>query len=161
MLPKLTFVGGIQKDSFNVSVENPQKIQVSWYIYQGGMLLEKGFGSEIDFKSKIEDRSQTYYVELLYSFGGSDHITSKEFEFREGSLDIALNLPDRVYPGQKVDAMIEVTDDEGNAVSGVDLTALATTAKLQYYLPDLPYYGSTSYPRSEKATYSRNEATAQ
>ncbi|MDQ2658629.1 MAG: carboxypeptidase-like regulatory domain-containing protein, partial [Bacteroidota bacterium] len=127
------------------------------YIYQGSELLQKGFGDEFDFKSRIEDRSQTYYVELLYSFGGSDHITSKEFEFREGSLDIALNLPDRVYPGQKVEAGIEVTDDEGNGVGGVDLTALATTAKLNYYLPDLPYYGTTSYARSDKATYTRNE----
>jgi alpha-2-macroglobulin len=157
MLPKLKFAGGIETDSFNISVENPQKIQLSWYIYQGSELLEKGSGPDVDFKSKIEDRSQTYYVELLYSFGGSDHITSKEFEFREGSLDVSLNLPDRVYPGQKVDATIDVTDDEGNPVSGVDLTALATTARLNYSVPDLPYYGSTSYPRSDKATYSRNE----
>jgi alpha-2-macroglobulin len=155
MLPKISFVGGIKKDSFNISIDNPQKIQVSWYIYQGSALLEKGFGTAIDFESKIEDRTQTYYAELLYSFGGADHITSKEFEFREASLDIVLNLPDRVYPGQKVDASIEVTDDEGHPVSGVDLTALATTAKLNYYLPDLPYYGSTSYSRSDKATYSK------
>lgn len=157
MLPKLDFVGGIEKDSFNISIDNPQKIQASWFIYQGSTLLEKGFGDEIDFKSGIEDRSQSYYAELLYSFGGSEHITNKEFEFREGALDIALNVPDRVYPGQKVDATIEVTDDQGNAVSGVDLTAMATTARLNYYLPDLPYLGSTSLTRSVKATYSKKE----
>ncbi len=158
MLPKIEFVGGILKDSFNISVENPQKIQLSWYIYQGNELLEKGFGTELDFKSAIEDRSQTYYAELLYSFGGADHIVSKEFEFRRGALDISLNLPDRVYPGQKVDATIEVTDDEGTPVGGVDLTALSTTARLNYYLPDLPYYGSTSYARPDQATYSKHEA---
>ena len=157
MLPKMSMVGGIEKDSFNISIDNPQKIQVSWFIYQGSALLAKGFGDEVDFKSAIEDRSQSYYVELLYSFGGSEHITNKEYQFREGSLDIKLNLPDRVYPGQKVDATIEVTDDEGNEVSGVDLTALASTAKLNYYPPDLPYYGPTSFQRSDKATYSKNE----
>jgi hypothetical protein len=157
MLPKLNFIGGIKKDSFNISIDNPQKIQLSWYIYQGTLLLEKGSGTSIDFKSRIEDRSQTYYVELLYSFGGADQITTRAFEFREGALDITLNLPDRIYPGQKVDATIEVTDEAGNGVSGVDLTAMATTAKLNYYLPDLPYYGTVSYPRSEKATYIKND----
>ncbi len=157
MLPKINFLGGIKKDSFNISIDNPQKIQVSWFIYQGSTLLEKGFGAEIEFKSEVEDRSQSYYVELLYSFGGSEQITSKQFEFLEGSLDIAFHVPDRVYPGQKVDATIEVTDDEGNAVSGVDLTALATTARLNYYLPDLPYHRSTSMTRSIQATYRKNE----
>lgn len=49
-----------------------------------------------------------------------------------------------------------MTDDEGHAVSGVDLTALATTAKLNYYLPDLPYYRYVSQARSEKATYRKS-----
>lgn len=157
MLPNIEFEGGILKDSFNISVVNPQQIQLSWYIYQGNELLEKGFGTDLEFKSAIEDRTRTYYVELLYSFGGSDHIASKEFEFRQGSLDISLNLPDRVYPGQQTEATIEVRDEEGIPVSGVDLTALSTTAKLNYYLPDLPYYGGTSYGRSEQATYSKSE----
>lgn len=157
MLPELELVGGIEKDSFNISMNNPQKIQVSWFVYQGSILLAKGSGDEMDFMSLIEDRTQSYYVQLLYSFGGSEHMIDREFQFREGSLDIAMNLPDRVYPGQKVDASIEVRDDEGNPVGGVDLTAFATTARLNYYPPDLPYYGTTSSPRSEKATYTKND----
>jgi len=157
MLPKITFIGGIQKDSFKIAVDNPQKIQLTWNIYQGSMLIAKGSGAEISHKSRIEDRSETYYAELLYSFGGVDHVTTKEFEFREASLDISLNIPDRVYPGQKVDATIEVTDEAGYPVGGVDLTALATTSKLNYILPDLPYYGATSQSRYEKATYSKDD----
>lgn len=157
MVPKIKFVGGIQKDSFNISIDNPQKLLVSSFVYQGSNLLQKEFGSEVEFKSKVEDRNNSYYVELLYSFGGSEHVVSKEFEFREGALDISLDLPERVYPGQKVDVNIDVKDDEGNPVSGVDLTALATTAKLNYYLPDLPYYGSKSGGRPDNATYRKNE----
>ncbi len=157
MLPKIHLAGGIEKDSFNVAIENLQQIAVSWYVYQGNELLEKGSGTEMEFKSRIENRELTYYVELLYSFGGSDHVITKEFPFRESSLNIAVNLPDRVYPGQKVDVDIEVTDDAGNPVSNVDLTAFATTAKLNYYVPDLPYYGTTSKERSPAATYTKHE----
>jgi hypothetical protein len=156
MLPWLEFAGGIQKDSFNISINNPQQVAVSWYIYRGAELLDHGFGTALDFKSKIEDRSTSYYAELLYAFGGSDHIIRREFMFRESSLDVTLDVPDRVYPGQKVDATIQVTDPEGNPVSGVDLTALATTARLDYQLPNLPYYGGTSAARLQQATYTRN-----
>lgn len=157
MLPQVEFEGGISKDSFNISVLNPQQIQLSWFIYQGNQLLEKGSGTELDYKSAILDRSRTYYAEVLYSFGGSDHITSRQFEFRHGSLDISLDIPGRVYPRQQVDATIAVTNEEGVPMSGVDLTAFATTAKLNYHVPDLPYYGNTSFPRSEQATYSKSD----
>src|SRR5690606_12801997 len=56
LLPKIEINGGIEKDSFNVVVNNPQKVPVSWYVYQGNELLEKGSGDEIEFKSKIENR---------------------------------------------------------------------------------------------------------
>jgi len=156
MLPKLEFIGGIQKDSVKISIDNPQKAEISWYIYQGSELLEKGAGTAPDFKSKIEDRTETYYAELFYAFGGAEHFLSRAFTFRESSLDIALDIPDHVYPGQQVEATLSVTNDEGLPVAGVDLTALATTAKLDYYLPDLPYYGDISHKRSQQATYSKN-----
>ena len=157
MLPKLEIEGGIQKDSFNIAVVNPQAIEFSWFVYQGSELLEKGAGPEMVFRNKIENRETSYYAELLFTFAGAEHIVSREFKFRKGELDISLNLPERVYPGQKVDALIEVTDDAGNAVSGVDLTALATTSKLNYYLPALPHYGQISNSRSAAATYTKRD----
>lgn len=161
--PYLDVVGGIQKDSFNIRLQNAQKLDVSWYIYQGSNLLKKGFGKELDYKSFIEDRTTTFYVEFLYSFGGEDHIKRTQYEFKEEFLDVSLNMPDKVYPGQQVDATILVRDQLGQPVRGVDLTALAITGKLNYHLPDLPYYGRSSAPRSIKAHYSKealNKRTA-
>jgi len=157
LIPEIRPEGGIQKDSFNIQLYNPQKLEVSWYIYQGSVLLQKGFGSEMDYRSLITDRTQTYYVELLYSFGGQENLKRKEYEFKEGFLNVSLDVPGRVYPGQQVDATIQVTDQSGQPVNGVDLTALAVTGKLNYTLPDLPYYGSGSAPRSQSAHYSKSD----
>jgi len=156
LMPTLELTGGIQKDSFNVSLNNPQKLEVSWYIYQGNALLSKGSGT-MDFKSTITDRSQTYYVELLYSFGGQENIMTKEYEFTDDILTVLLDLPDRVYPSQSVEALIKVQDQEGRPVSNVDLTAFAVTSKLGYYPPALPYYGSTSDARSKTADFSKKD----
>lgn len=157
LIPELELVGGIEKDSFNISLHNAQKIEVSWFIYQGSELLQKGFGIGLDYKSMITDRDQTYYVELLYSFGSQEHIKRWDYEFREDVLNVSLDVPDRVFPGQQADATIKVIDQLGNPVNGVDLTALAVTGKLNYRLPDLPYYGRSSQSRSMKAHYSKSD----
>ncbi|MBN2814053.1 MAG: carboxypeptidase-like regulatory domain-containing protein [Bacteroidales bacterium] len=155
--PKLELIGGIQRDSFRVYLNNPQKLEVSWYIYQGSHLLSKGFGHEMAFESLIDDRTHTYYVELLYSFGGQEYARRKQYEFKEDYLDVMLDIPDRVYPGQQVNATISVSDQSGNPLKNVDLTAMAVTGKLDYFIPDLPYYGSSSVPRPKSATYSKKD----
>lgn len=153
--PSLELLGGIMRDSFNVSLSNPQKIDVSWYIYQGSTLLKKGFGKELEFESLIENRAQTYYVELLYSFGGEERMERRQYDFKEEYLNVSLDIPERIYPGQKVDATIHVLNQLGEAVRDVDLTALAVTSKLGYYPQNLPYYGTSSTPRPKAATYSK------
>lgn len=157
MKPELKLLGGIELDSFKIQLDNPHKLLVSYYIYKGSTLLEKGFGKEINHCSLIEHRSETYYVDLLYSFGGLEHNIRRQYVFKEGQLQVSLDIPDRVYPGQVVDATINVTNQLGHPVSGVDLTALAVTSKLNYHLPDLPNYGSTSSARSKEAHYTKTQ----
>jgi len=155
--PELEIKGGITKDSFNVQLYNPQKLDISWYIYKGSTLLKKGFGQDMDYKSLIDDRTQTYYIELLYSFGGQEHLKRSQYVFKEDFLDVSIDIPERVYPGQQVDATIHVNDQLGGPVKGVDLTAWAVTSKLNYSLPDLPYYGSSSVPRPKRAYYDKRD----
>lgn len=155
LIPTLEIKGGIMKDSFNVSLDNPQKIDVSWFVYQGNDLLSRGSGTNIEYKSAITDRLGTFTVELLYTFGGQENILAKEFPFMDDILNVSVNLPEKVYPSQSVEALIKVEDQEGRPVSNVDLTAFAVTSKLGYYAPSLPYYGSTSLGRSRSADFSK------
>ncbi|HEX2977336.1 MAG TPA: hypothetical protein VHO68_15485, partial [Bacteroidales bacterium] len=155
--PAVEIKGGIERDSLKVWLENPHKLAIAWFIYQGGVLLERGSGNEFEFSTKIDDHTQNYYAEVLYSFGGEDKIRQRVFEFRENYLDISLDVPDKVYPGQEVNALVSVKDQHGNPVKGVDLLAMATTSKLDYSLPSLPYYGSTSLPRSMAVHYSKTD----
>jgi hypothetical protein len=157
LIPILEIKGGILKDSFHVSLNNPQKIEVSWFIYHENLLLSKGSGTTMEYKSSITDRSMTYTVELLYSFGGQENIMSKEFPFTDDILTVSVNLPDKVYPSQSVEALIKVEDQQGRPVSNVDLTAFAVTSKLGYYTPTLPYYGSTSSGRSRSTNFSKED----
>ncbi len=157
LVPELELTGGIVEDSFKIELKNPQKLDVSWYIYRGSELLKRGFGKEIDYDSLILYRTSTYYVELLYSFGGIDHVKRKQYVFKESNLNVSLDMPDRIFPGQEVNALIKVTNQLGDPVRNVDLTALAVTSKLNYYLPDLPYYGSSSSPRPKNDHFTKRD----
>jgi hypothetical protein len=161
MIPRLEIIGGIMKDSFNVSLDNPQKIEVSWFIYQGNDLLSRGSGATMEYKTAITDRTRTFTVDLLYSFGRQENILSKEYPFMDDILNVSVNLPNKVYPGQTVEALIKVEDQKGQPVSNVDLTAFAVTSKLGYYTPSLPYYGITSSGRSENTNFSKEDVNKQ
>ena len=155
--PDIKIQGGIDEDTFRIQIENPQKLDITHYIYQGSSLIQKGSGDTLDFKRKINSRESTYYIDLLFSFGGKEHIRRRQYVFKESNLDIGLDIPDRIFPGQEVEARILVKSDDGKPVKGVDLTAFATTSKLNYNLPNLPYYGGSSTPRPRKEDYSKRD----
>ncbi|MFN7373007.1 MAG: hypothetical protein ACK5WO_10535, partial [Cyclobacteriaceae bacterium] len=49
LIPTLVFTGGIRKDSFKIALNNPQKLEVSWFVYQGNELLANGSGKALDY----------------------------------------------------------------------------------------------------------------
>ena len=155
LLPKMEIQGGIDVDTFKVDLFNPHKLPVTWNIYQGSQVVAHGYGINISHRSIINDRSLSYYVEVLYAFGGKDRIVQKEYRFNDKALTIDLQLPSRVHPGETVDALIHVTNQSGAPVSGVDLTALASNSKLGYIPSGLPDYGTLSAKRSEAPTFDK------
>ncbi|NDV96047.1 hypothetical protein D0T84_14155 [Dysgonomonas sp. 521] len=154
---RLDLTGGIEKDSFNVKLVNPLALEVSWFIYQGNILLEKGSGSEFDFKYPNTDLEVAHYVEIFYFMGNEEEAYRRVFVPKTEFLDIDVNLPDRVYPGQKIDATVTVKDNLGKPVSGVDLTAFSVNTLLGHDVPDLPYYGAPPRTREQRATFSMDE----
>lgn len=155
LLPRIEIVGGFEKDTFKVALINPHEINVSWFIYHGSELLDKGYGTQIDHRSMIKERSSNYYVELVYSFANKERIRQRTYQFNDKALSVQMDLPDRVYPGQSMEAVISVTDQTGAPVGGVDLTAIAVNSKLDYYPPDLTDYGTRSAPREEPIRFDK------
>lgn len=153
--PVVEITGGILRDSFSVALRNPHKIETSWYVYSGSTLIDKGTGTTMRHRSMIDDRSRSYYVEVLYTFAGTERRKHREFPFNDKQLLVDLSIPDRVYPGQNIDASILVTNQAGQPVSGVDVTALGVTSKLNYNLVDLPDYGTSSARRDAPTHFSK------
>lgn len=152
--PLLDMEGGLVADSFNIKLINPLALDVSWYIYQGNILLQKGSGKELDFKYADPRLDVTHYVEVFYFMGDKEEVYRRTFVPKTQYLSLDLDMPDRIYPGQTLDATITVKDHFEKPVKGVDLTAFAVNTMLGYEVPDLPYYGDLPGTREKRATYS-------
>lgn len=157
MSSKLDITGGISADSFNIKLVNPLNLEVSWYIYQGNTLLEKGSGTEFDFQYPDTDLEVAHYAEIFYFLGDREEVYRRNFVPKTEFLDVDIDLPERIYPGQKLDATITVKDNMGKPVKDVDLTAFAFNSQLNYYVYDLPYYGPSPRTREQRSSYSINQ----
>ena len=154
---RLKLNGGIEKDSFCVSLSNPLQLELSWYVYQGNRLLQKGSGKEMEYRSGEVDPSSVYYVEIFYFMGDKECMLKRSYTSPSERLLIESDLPERVYPRQKVTTKLNVTNIQGHPVANVDLTAFAVNSQLNYYVPDLPYYGSAPRPCEQRASYSMQQ----
>jgi hypothetical protein len=150
----LNLTGGFKADSFNVKLVNPLQLDVSWYVYHGSSILQKGAGKELDFKSAEADYTSTYYVEIFYFMGKEEKVYRRVFTPQADYLSVNLDIPERIYPGQTVDASIRVSNNMGNPVSNVDLTAFGYNSLLNRDVPDLPYYGDPPNVREKRSSYS-------
>jgi len=157
---ELEIKGGLVKDSLVLELINPLGLDVAWYVYEGNMLLEKGSGKEIDFKKSYIDLDVAYFLEIFFTMGGEDQVYRRVFAPKKEFLNIDWDIPERIYPGQTVDSKIKITDSRGNNVKGVDITAFAYNSLLNYYVPNLPYYGNTPKGREKRDSYYINEKNA-
>lgn len=157
----LSIKGGLVKDSLTLELINPLALDVVWYVYEGNTLLEKGSGKDIDFKRAYIDLDVTYFLEIFFSLGGEDQVYRRVYVPKKEFLDIDWNMPNRVYPGQTVESKIKITDSRNRGVKGVDITAFAYNSLLDYYVPDLPYYGNTPKGREKRDSYYIEDKDAQ
>ena len=158
--PELDVKGGIMADSFNIQLVNPLNLDISWYVYQGDILIEKGSGKEFDFKYPNTNLEVAHYVEFFYHLGNRENVFRRTFIPETEFLVVDIDLPERVYPGQTLNAIVTVKDNMGKPVKGVDLTAFAYNSQLGYKVRDLDYYGPSPKYREQRASYSLQERNA-
>ncbi|WP_163214415.1 carboxypeptidase-like regulatory domain-containing protein [Bacteroides sp. 519] len=147
--------GGIENGKLDLELINPLGLNFTWYLYEGNILIQKGGQKGFDFvPHKAIDENKTYYLEIFYYIGEEERAFRRTFSADPKHLRMDVNLPERIYPGQKVNSTITVKDYNGKPIPNVDITAFAYNSLLRHYVPDLPYYGKTSEGREQRVSYS-------
>ncbi|MBD1366375.1 carboxypeptidase-like regulatory domain-containing protein [Mucilaginibacter sp. ZT4R22] len=134
-------------DSVFVSVANPRKLHFFYSVFTGGRLTDHGQADKLFYKKALSQNAPLTFV-INYIWAGVVKTETLYSTYRPDILNIAVKQPVSVYPGQKVQTDVVVTDAAGKPVANTDVTAWALTKKFSYNGPNVPYIGK---PKRYKA----------
>lgn len=126
-------------DSLYVTVDNPCGYFFWYTIREGKSILAQGYRPDLDYREKIRC-DKDYSLSIEYLIGGRIRTWSDELKVRENQINIQVNTPPVVYPGQKTRVELNLSDYKGKPVPHADITAYALTSKLSAASPSIPYW---------------------
>ena len=143
---KVTLTQGIQceskrsPDSVYFNVKNPYNFPFWYTIYENKKIKERGYGQSLDWQQRSSPKTD-YYLQVQYING--NHIITDQFEekYQEKKLNVEINAPATITPGQQSNIEIAVSDQQGKPVADADVTAYSYTAKFQNDRDIVPYLG--------------------
>lgn len=137
----ITLSGYRTADSLFARVTNPHKIPFWHWVTNGNKIFEGGSQDELFYKLKL-NRSGVIKFSVSYIWGGKTDYRHIDVAYADKLLNIAVNQPLSVYPGQQVKTEITVSDANGKPVANADVTAWSLTRKFtDYRIPFIPYLG--------------------
>ncbi|RZJ75696.1 MAG: hypothetical protein EOO47_19465, partial [Flavobacterium sp.] len=129
------------KDSLRVVVINEHKVPFWYTVFAENKVILRGYTNQLDTLIKNDSRKASH-IRINYFWDGDEETSEVSAFYNPYQLNLKLIAPDMVYPGQKVNMLVQVTDLNHKPVAETDVTAQAFTSKFTD-VPDvrLPYLG--------------------
>ena len=128
-------------DSVILKVDNPANIPFWYTIEKMSKIVTKGYTTELDYVIK-DTNGEGYRLQLIYLFGGRNKVIDKSLPYTRKNITLGVDMPSKVYPGQKTNVDLSVTDLKGKPVPNVDITAYSFTSKFgSNRMPQVPFGG--------------------
>ncbi|MGB0429651.1 MAG: beta-sandwich domain-containing protein [Bacteroidia bacterium] len=146
-------------DSIKVKLQNDWNLDVYYRVYRNKQIVAKGYGKEIDYKA--QDKSMwPYYVLWGYQWAGQEHFYETQLVVKEKELKIKVHQPKAIFPGEKVDVKISVSDYKNKPLKKVNLTAFAVNMEFaQIPIPEMPYFGRSFPNMMRRSNYYTRQPT--
>lgn len=154
---QLTIAGEKTLDSLLVTTVNPRNIYFRYFLFKNNALIEKGETQNLSIRKKTRPADQ-YFVSIQYVWGGESHSREYALKAVQRNLDIQVDHPSLVYPGQTIDFTINVRDAKGKPVSNTDITSYAITSKFKNQsIPGVPSFEKQTKNRKIFNEFRENE----
>lgn len=139
--PELQINAMQNKDSLRVVVINEHKVPFWYTIFADNKVFLRGYTNQLDTLIKNDSRKASH-IRINYFWDGDEKTSEVSAFYNPYQLNLKLVAPDMVYPGQKVNMLVQVTDINHKPVPETDVTAQAFTSKFKD-VPNvrLPYLG--------------------
>ena len=147
---ELRILANRTSDSLVVATENPRKISFRYFLFRNRTLIESGETTSLSLQRKAK-ASDGYSLSVQYMWAGRSETREYNIPFDKKNLNITLDHPAIIYPGQKASFKITVKDASGESIEDVDLTAYAITKKFQ--TTSTPSVPSFARPKPTRAVF--------
>ncbi len=143
------------KDSIIVNIVNPRKLPFSYFVYKVNREVKKGFGniSRISFPAK-NSKNYTFSIEYLWAGMVDNKHYSIPAEYYK--VNLIVNQPSRIVPGQQVDVEITAVDQKGKPIEDLDVSAFGSTAKLKHYPEKFKAHQKNKKRKKLRANYQKD-----
>lgn len=133
-------------DSVFARLVNPRELTVVYSIYKGEKELEKGLAKNLNWRYR-ETSDADIYVHYHYLWAGSKMDERRSIPLFEKNLQVNILQPRSIYPGEKTEITVQVTDIKNKPVKDVNITALALSGQFNNSnIPEIPYLGKARTP---------------
>lgn len=118
------------KDSLLILTQNPRKLPFHYQLFKNNTIIEQGYGYNYIAKQKASPHAR-YYFAIQYIWAGESRNQNYDIPFAKKNLNIEVDHPAAVFPGQQVTVKINVKDAFDRPVKNADLTAYSITKKFK------------------------------
>ncbi len=122
--------------NIQIKIDNPRKIPFTYNIYRENKEKSTGRDDELLYDKNASSK-KNYYISLRYLWAGKVVEENYKIPLLQNRLNITLEEPGIVSPGEQTQIGVTVTDANGRPAKDVDLTAYSLTKKFQYAAPVL------------------------
>lgn len=134
-------------DSIYLKVDNPANIPFWYTVRKKKKEIHKGYTTQLNYAIK-DIGEDGYSMQLAYRFGQKSKSIEASLPFIKKNITIDVTTPTAVYPGQKANVLVNVSDKKGKPVKDADITAYSFTSKFKNYLmPYIPIGGKARYAK--------------
>ncbi len=133
-------------DSLRIRSANPRRIPFRYFLYRGNREIARGYDTDLDLVRPSGEK-EGYSISLQYLWAGRMQSEHFAVGFQRRRLEVNVEQPDLIYPGQEVEIVVTVTDVRGRPVPDADLTAYAVTQKFKPSAPELPSFDKAARGR--------------
>jgi len=146
-------------DSVFVKIQNPDQLPLHLVVYRNKKEIYAAHaGSDFSW-STAESSGEPYFISVSYYFGEEMRNQRLSLYAREKQLNVALNQPDAVLPGEEKTLTVRVTDNKNNPVENVNLTAFSVNSQFdRNNTASMPYL-SESRKQKRKTDYTMHRAS--
>lgn len=136
-------------DSVFVRLVNPNRVMLNYAIFKGTSKIAEGFTDSLTYAGEIPSESSCMaYVQYLW--GGETVKETIPIALHTQRLNLSIDAPKLIVPGQAVDLKVTAKDFRGNVVPDADVTMLGITSKFNSGSPNMFGYKARKvlkYPR--------------